>query len=460
MLYHYKLLNLFVYLVLTLFAMSAAEVPLKFHFVTYNVGTGSPEQDLHKLLQVSKNSKDDENKFDFYVIGLQEVKAQIQNIVMDAIFEDPWTNAIKSILEIRDFVKVKTIRLQGLVLNIFCLRKHLLSLRYIETQYTRTGLGGMWGNKGAVSIRFSYHGSSMCFVNAHLTAHDHMQSDRIDDYHDIIKENKFSPKLVESILDHDYVFWIGDLNFRLMDEDSTSAEYIADEVSKNHLSKLYEMDQLNNARIKGEAFKEFTEQTPNFKPTFKYVVGTHHDYDMKRRPAWTDRIMYKVKNHTSENKKLKFEQLSYRSHEGYTISDHKPVSSNFLIPVSELKEEAQVKFASIALWKLDKENKVEYTINPGVEISFEDWIGVYKDEFNSLDEYKEYMYVRNGNIVDTANGHSSSNSEITAPKCCNILFPDTSLHSAGMYRLIYFGVQDGSTSILGMSEAFPARKED
>lgn len=66
-----------------------------------------------------------------------------------------------------------------------------------------------------------------------------------------------------------------------MDEDSTSAEYIADEVSKNHLSKLYEMDQLNNARIKGEAFKEFTEQTPNFKPTFKYVVGTHHDYDMK-----------------------------------------------------------------------------------------------------------------------------------------------------------------------------------
>lgn len=46
--------------------------------------------------------------------------------------------------------------------------------------------------------------------------------------------------------------------------------------------------------------------------------------------------------------------------------------------VSELKEEAQVKFASIALWKLDKENKVEYIINPGVEISFEDWIGVYK----------------------------------------------------------------------------------
>lgn len=44
------------------------------------------------------------------------------------------------------------------------------------------------------------------------------------------------------------------------------------------------------------------------------------------------------------------------------------------------------------------------------------------------------MYVRNGNIVGTANGHSSSNSEITTPKCCNILFPDTSLHSAGTFN--------------------------
>jgi hypothetical protein len=43
-----------------------------------------------------------------------------------------------------DYVKVKTIRLQGLLLSLFCLRKHLLHLRDIETQYTRTGLGGMW----------------------------------------------------------------------------------------------------------------------------------------------------------------------------------------------------------------------------------------------------------------------------------------------------------------------------
>lgn len=76
------------------------------------------------------------------------------------------------------------------------------------------------------------------------------------------------------------MFWFGDLNFRLMDEDSTSPEYIAQEISRNHLNQLYEKDQLNNARVNGEAFQDFTEQTPKFKPTFKYIVGTG-DYDMK-----------------------------------------------------------------------------------------------------------------------------------------------------------------------------------
>lgn len=44
----------------------------------------------------------------------------------------------------KDFIKIRSIRLQGLLLTIFCQRKHLMRVRDIETQYTRTGLGGMW----------------------------------------------------------------------------------------------------------------------------------------------------------------------------------------------------------------------------------------------------------------------------------------------------------------------------
>lgn len=41
-------------------------------------------------------------------------------------------------------MKVKTSRLVGLVLNVFCLRKHVIHLRDINTEQTRTGLLGFW----------------------------------------------------------------------------------------------------------------------------------------------------------------------------------------------------------------------------------------------------------------------------------------------------------------------------
>lgn len=112
--------------------------------MTYNVGTSAPDQDLHDLLSLSHNPVDDEGLPDVYVIALQEVKSQPQNMVMAALFDEPWTNACREVLANRDYVKLKSIKLQGLLLSVFVLRKHLLQIREIETDYTRTGLSGMW----------------------------------------------------------------------------------------------------------------------------------------------------------------------------------------------------------------------------------------------------------------------------------------------------------------------------
>lgn len=81
-----------------------------------------------------------------------------QNMLMDALFEDPWTNACRAVLQDYDYIKLKTVRLQGLVLSVYCLRKHILNIREVESDYTRTGLSGMW-----VSTQYSK------FI-AHITA--------------------------------------------------------------------------------------------------------------------------------------------------------------------------------------------------------------------------------------------------------------------------------------------------
>lgn len=53
----------------------------------------------------------------------------------------------------------------------------------------------------------------------------------------------------------------------------------------------------------------------------------------RRRPAWTDRVLYKEPKNIYKNAELSAEQTSYRSHPGYSISDHKPVTSEFTIKV-------------------------------------------------------------------------------------------------------------------------------
>lgn len=51
---------------------------------------------------------------------------------------------MRDILDQRGYIKLKSIRLQGLLLSVFTLKKHLLNVREIESEYTRTGLAGMW----------------------------------------------------------------------------------------------------------------------------------------------------------------------------------------------------------------------------------------------------------------------------------------------------------------------------
>lgn len=51
---------------------------------------------------------------------------------------------IKELLKPRKYVAVKTEQMQGILLTVFVKRKHLLHIQNIETDYIRTGLGGIW----------------------------------------------------------------------------------------------------------------------------------------------------------------------------------------------------------------------------------------------------------------------------------------------------------------------------
>ncbi|XP_072949081.1 inositol polyphosphate 5-phosphatase K-like [Epargyreus clarus] len=435
---------------------------LRFYFVTWNVATRSPGQDLNSLLDFPSQFNKNKPLPDFYVIGLQEVKSQPQNMLMDSLFSDAWTSTFNKILCRQGYIIAKNTRLQGIILLVYTQMKHITHLRDIEAQYTKTGLGGLWGNKGAVSVRFNIYGCSVCLVNCHLTAHEHLLADRINDYNTIIKQHIYHVAETANILYHDYVFWIGDLNFRTdhpTGSSPTSEEIVAalQKVEKDKYTALLKHDQLVAVMETGEAFSEFKEAEIRFPPTYKFLIGTD-DYDIKRKPSWTDRILYKVSANNYENITLRAELISYNHLPHYTVSDHKPVIAQYNIKAFSNYTEKTVEFAPVVrIWYIgDADFRTQCTLSPDVEINPSDWIGIYDANFHSLDDYIAYEYLAKVSLPQTASVSGQ-------PRTITLSFPvGSGVRTPGFYRFIYFSQPNNDVrSVLGISEPFEvSSKED
>lgn len=84
------------------------------------------------------------------------------------------------------------------------------------------GIGGIYGNKGAIVSRFVIDDTSICFINVHLAAGQSQKASRNADLAGILEDKAIFPPADElpfvhggcgtGILDHEMVFLNGDLN--------------------------------------------------------------------------------------------------------------------------------------------------------------------------------------------------------------------------------------------------------
>ncbi len=80
----------------------------------------------------------------------------------------------------------------------------------------------------------------------------------------------------------------------------------------------------------------FHEMPIAFAPTFKFTPGTD-SYDLKRTPAWTDRVLYAVH---ADPLFADLKPLYYMSVPELRSSDHKPVIAGFELSISPLHANA------------------------------------------------------------------------------------------------------------------------
>ncbi|XP_060522155.1 inositol polyphosphate 5-phosphatase E [Cylas formicarius] len=205
--------------------------------------------------------------------------------------------------------------------------------------------GTAFRTKGAVASSFMIFGTSFLFVTAHLTAHQEKVKERVSDVKRIVNSLDLpralpcKNKSKDVTQNFDYVFWCGDLNFRLATPRSKVLEWLSNTSFPlpDHLPHGYlHHDQLCAVLAEGAAFRGFSEAKITFPPTYKYDPGTQNfDSSSKQRtPAYTDRILYKQKNCRRLSGVLENPPLQcvvYDSVPSITTSDHKPVWGVFKV---------------------------------------------------------------------------------------------------------------------------------
>lgn len=268
---------------------------------------------------------------DVYAIGFQELDLSKEAFLFnDSTREQEWLHICHASLHPKaNYIKLKLIRLVGMMLIVFIKRELERFVTNVAAETVGTGLMRKMGNKGGVAIRLDLHNTSICFINSHLAAHVEEYHRRNQDYHEICSRivfNQFQPP--KYIKDHDQIYWLGDLNYRI---DDLSTDEIKALVDKSAFEALLVYDQLKKQITAKRVFEGFEEPPIRHWPTYKYNPGSNEwDTSEKNRPpAWCDRILYRGGP---------TQPILYRSHPRLLLSDHKPISCLFSATIKVVDE--------------------------------------------------------------------------------------------------------------------------
>jgi len=248
------------------------------------------------------------------------------------------------------YIKVQSKAMMGLFLVIFTRKDELSNVKDVMIDKLKLGFQGMFGNKGAILARFNLYDTSLAIVNCHLVDGPAAYLERFEQLREIYSANISNGLKTVKVREHDRVFFMGDMNFRINLPDPHTRELA---ISHN-LDELGKHDQLllNCFNVLNKPLDpHFAEERIRFLPTYKYDPGTcEFDTSEKRRgPAWCDRILW------IENQKDDISCKRYDSKMEICYSDHKPIFGVYEVKIAQ--EDKMIKD--------EVEREVIYTLNEG-----------------------------------------------------------------------------------------------
>ncbi|XP_005395415.1 PREDICTED: phosphatidylinositol 3,4,5-trisphosphate 5-phosphatase 1 isoform X1 [Chinchilla lanigera] len=299
---------------------------------TWNMGNAPPPKKITSwfLSKGQGKTRDDSADYiphDIYVIGTQE----------DPLGEKEWLEILRhSLREVTSmtFKPVAVHTLWNIRIVVLAKPEHENRISHICTDNVKTGIANTLGNKGAVGVSFMFNGTSLGFVNSHLTSGSEKKLRRNQNYMNILRflalgDRKLSPFNITHRFTH--LFWLGDLNYRV-DLPTWEAETIIQKIRQQQYTDLLAHDQLLTERREQKVFLHFEEEEITFAPTYRFERLTRDKYAYTKQkatgmkynlPSWCDRVLWK------SYPLVHVVCQSYGSTSDIMTSDHSPVFATF-----------------------------------------------------------------------------------------------------------------------------------
>mmetsp|Transcript_19392 Transcript_19392/g.21567 ORF Transcript_19392/g.21567 Transcript_19392/m.21567 type:complete len:498 (+) Transcript_19392:41-1534(+) len=382
---------------------------------TWNVGDNAPANDkLGEWIQ-----KD----YDIYAISAQECAYPPRG---HSTINKDWIAAIRAFFKQNGqrYKLVDTIDLREAIRLSVWIKADLRPLvSNVQRDKIATKFPVLW-RKGGTAIKFDFLSTSMLFVNAHFTAHQHNITSRNNDAQMIMRKIRLGNKNFDMGNQFNYVFWCGDLNYRI-EMDKEKALNLIDNAQWTDLEKH---DQLINQMRENNVLDSFVEQPIRFHPTYKWKRNKG-DYDRKapRVPAWCDRVLSK----TLKGSYIK--PIAYDAVTTMLTSDHLAVWAGYEIQAENI-------FYSIG------QDSHEYTIDfSTIEVNLNE-----KISYSKKNPKQEHVVICAPFLKETQSTCNPSNTitqdtSLTAITC---RLTEQAISKQYLYLVVYRNTKESKTEIL------------
>lgn len=260
------------------------QVKLNVNVLTWNLAGIDVPSDLGILF----NSQSLES-VDVFTVGVQEC----------GIYKKKdWQKHLKTLITYYGFQEVTSIEMCQMFLMVFVKQDLLPFVENRETSYKPLGFAKVIGNKGGLVISFKLMGYQLTFVNCHLAPKPYKVLERNNHAKALVKCMKVGEKYLDFDVGADFLFWQGDLNYRI----DYNYEEVIREINNNNVQYLLLKDQLIKQKQQNQVFYTFQEPQIKFFPTYRRIRGTD-EYSNKNNqsPSWCDRIMVKTERDLDMN---------------------------------------------------------------------------------------------------------------------------------------------------------------